>query len=132
MKTKREFILPLSDSVINIFKEIYDNRISDKYVFSSNVNIDSPLSNNTLSTALRRMGYTKDELVPHSFRGIFSTIAYEYANREDGHSYTSEVIEALLSHKEPNKIKSAYNHATYKEGMIGLIDWYSNYLDSLR
>ena len=109
MKTKREFILPLSDSVINIFKEIYDNRISDKYVFSSNVNIDSPLSNNTLSTALRRMGYTKDELVPHSFRGIFSTIAYEYANREDGHSYTSEVIEALLSHKEPNKIKSAYN-----------------------
>jgi len=37
-----------------------------------------------------------------------------------------------LSHKEPNKIKSAYNHATYSEAMRGLIEWYADYLDSLR
>ena len=78
------------------------------------------------------MGYAKDEFVPHSFRSIFSTIAYEKANEEDGHNYTSEVIEALLSHKEANKVKKAYNHSKYKEAMRGLITWYANHLDGIK
>ena len=40
------------------------------------------------------MDYTKEEFVPHSFRAMFSTIAYENANLKDGHNFTGEVIEA--------------------------------------
>ena len=75
------------------------------------------------------MGYTKEELVPHSFRSIFSTIAYE--NMSD-HGYSGEVIEALLAHKEANKVKDAYNRATYKEPMKELMQWYADHLDGIK
>jgi len=86
------------------------------------------MSDNTLISALRRMGYTKEEFVPHSFRAMFSTIAYEKMNE---HGCSGEVIEALLAHKETNKVKEAYNRATYKNGMSKLVDWYSKYLTHL-
>ncbi len=81
------------------------------------------MSDNTLIGALRRMGYTKEEFVPHSFRAMFSTIAYENTNSKDGHNFTGEVIEALLAHKE------AYNRSSYKDAMRGLIEWYADYLN---
>lgn len=132
MKTKIEFILPLPNQVINILEALKPNRLSDVYVFPSPIHKDRPLSDNTLISALRRMGFTKDEFVPHSFRSMFSTIAYEKVNEENGHGYTGEVIEALLAHKEPNKVKEAYNRSSYKEAMKELIGWYANYLDSVK
>lgn len=59
---------------------------------------------------------------------MFSTIAYE---NMEAHGYSGEVIEALLSHKESNKVKEAYNRASYKKSMRGLIEWYEKYLNYL-
>lgn len=132
MKNREEFILPLPHQVITLLKEAKANAISTRYVFPSFRSDGQPLSNNTFIAALRRMGYSKEEFVPHSFRAMFSTIAYEYANREDGHGYTGEVIEACLAHKERNKIKGAYNRATYKEPMRKLIQWYADHLDRIK
>jgi integrase len=133
MKTKEEFILPLPTQAIEILKEVQALSGEDKYVFPSIRGKDNPMSDNTLISALRRMGYTKEEFVPHSFRAMFSTVAYEKANDKDnGHTYTGEVIEALLAHKETNKIKGAYNRAKYIEPMQGLIQWYANYLDGVK
>ena len=132
MKTKTEFILPLPHQVISILEEVKDNSLSDVYVFPSSIYKDRPLSDNTMISALRRMGYTKDEFVPHGFRAMFSTIAYEKANEKNGHGYTGEVIEALLAHKEQNKVKEAYNRSSYKEGMQGLMCWYADYLDGVK
>ncbi len=132
MKTKTEFILPLPHQVIDILKELEVNALSGVYVFPSRTYKDRPLSDNTLISALRRMGYTKEEFVPHGFRAMFSTIANEKANEEDGHSYTAEVVEALLAHKEPNKVKSAYNRSEYREPMRGLMQWYADYLEGVK
>jgi integrase len=125
LKTKTEFILPLSDSVIEILEDVKKYTSDSKYVFPSFRNKNKPMSDNTLISALRRMGYTKEEFVPHSFRAMFSTIAYENMNE---HGCSGEIIEALLAHKETNRVKEAYNRATYKDGMRKLVDWYSNYL----
>jgi len=132
MKMKKEFVLPLPHQVIDILEELKPNRTSDVYVFPSPMYKDRPLSDNTLISALRRMGYSSDEFVPHGFRAMFSTIAYEKANEKDGHGFTGEVIEALLAHKEPNQVKEAYNRSSYKEAMRGLIQWYANYLDGVK
>ena len=102
-----------------------------KYVFPSFTKKDKPMSDNTLIGALRRMGYTKEEFVPHSFRAMFSTVAYENVNSKDGHNFTGEVIEALLAHKETNKVKEAYNHSSYKDAMRRLIEWYTDYLTNI-
>lgn len=127
MKTKIEFILPLPNQVIEILEEVKQYTGNGQYVFPSFRAKDKPMSDNTLIGALRRMGYTKEEFVPHSFRAMFSTIAYE--NMEE-HGYSGEVIEALLSHKESNKVKEAYNRASYKKSIRGLIEWYGNYLNN--
>jgi len=132
MKTKKEFLLPLPHQVVSIFREMEKNKLSDKYVFPSSINHNSTLSNNTISNALRRMGYTKEQIVPHGFRTTFSTTAYEYANKEDGHGFTAEVIEALLAHKQTNKVIEAYNRAEYKEPMRELIQWYADWLEGLK
>jgi len=132
MKTKIEFNLPLPPQVIEILEEVKELTGEGKYVFPSFRAKDKPMSDNTLISALRRMGFTKEEFVPHSFRAMFSTIAYENLNEKNGHNFTSEVIEALLAHKETNKVKEAYNRSSYKEAMRGLIFWYSNYLDEIK
>lgn len=129
MKTKIEFILPLPNQVIEILEEVKQYTGNGTYVFPSFRAKDKPMSDNTLIGALRRMGFTKEEFVPHSFRAMFSTIAYE--NMEE-HGYSGEVIEALLSHKESNRVKEAYNRANYKEPMRNLIKWYANYLDNIK
>lgn len=125
MKTKSEFILPLSNYVIELLTEVKKFTSDSKYVFASFKDKNRPMSENTLISALRRMGYTKEEFVPHSFRAMFSTIAYENINK---HQCSGEVIEALLAHKETNKVKEAYNRATYKQGMRKLVEWYENFL----
>ncbi len=128
MKMKSEFVLPLPHQAITILEEMKQISDGGKYVFPS-FRLNKPLSDNTFITALRRMGYTKEEMVPHSFRSIFSTIANENSHL---HNYSYDVIEALLAHNEKNQVRGAYNRANYKEQMKGLIQWYANYLDKLR
>jgi integrase len=118
--------------VITLLEEMKQNKLHERYVFPSPIKKEQPISDNALISALRRMDYTKEEFVPHGFRAMFSTIAYEKANDKDGHSYTGEVIEALLAHKEKNKIKEAYNRSNYRDAMRGLIQWYADYLDTLK
>lgn len=129
MKTKIEFKLPLPNQVIEIFEEVYKVSGEGKYIFPSFKGNDRPISDNTLISALRRLGYTKEEFVPHSFRSMFSTIAYE---NFELHNCTSEIIEALLAHKETNKIKDAYNRAQYIEPKKILIQWYADWLDKIK
>lgn len=132
MKMKTEFILPLPTQVIEILKEVKRHELSEKYVFVSNVYNDKPLSENTLSSGIRRMGYGKDEFVPHGFRAMFSTIVSENGRTAIGNDYSREVREALLAHKETDKTADSYNHAEYKEQKRTVIQWYADYLDSIK
>ena len=131
MKAKEEFILPLPQQVIKILKNVKENILSERYIFPG-LKGNRPISDGTMLTALRRMGYTKEEFNPHSFRAMFSTIAYEYANDPNGHGFTGEVIEACLSHKEKNQVKAAYNRSSYRDAMRGLMQWYADHLDKIK
>jgi len=125
MKMKKEFILPLPHQVISLLEELRENSLSAKYVFPSPIHKDRPLSDNALISALRRMGYTKEEFVPHSFRAMFSTVANE-------HGQKSKVIEALLAHKNANEVEGAYNRAEYKKQKREVIQWYADYLEGVK
>lgn len=125
MKMKTEFVLPLPHQVISLMEELKVNSLSAKYVFPSPIHKDRPLSDNALISALRRMGYAKEEFVPHSFRAIFSTIANE-------HGKNRNVIEALLAHKNNNKVEGAYNRAEYKKQKREVIQWYADYLEEVK
>ena len=62
------------------------------------------MSNNTINTALRRLGYASNEQTGHGFRSMASTLLNEQG-------FAPDVIELQLAHSECNKVRAAYNKA---------------------
>ena len=123
MKTKKELIVPLSTQVMDIISEAKKHSGDSKYLFPSPKSMSTPLSDGTLVGAFRRMGYTSEEIVAHSFRGIFSTIAHEKA--EFGH----EAIELQLAHSVGTAVSQAYNRSKHLEARVDMMQWYSDLLE---
>ena len=124
MKMRRTHIVPLSRQVVSLLKKIHPLTGQDRYIFSSLRNRDRPLSENTLNAALRRLGYSKDELVAHGFRAMASTLLHEMG-------WQSDVIERQLAHAERNAVKGAYNHALYMPERIKMMQVWADHLDEL-
>jgi len=126
MKTKDEFIIPLSNTLINLLHDIKLYAGDSKYLFPSTKSKSTPLSDGALLGAVRRMGYTKEEFTPHGFRAMFSTIAHEKS------PFKYEVIETQLAHSVGNSVSQAYNRAKYLDERVELMQWWSNYLDEVQ
>lgn len=125
MKMRAAHIVPLSNQVISILKELQPLTGSGKYVFPSIRNIHRPMSENTINASLRRIGYDKNEICAHGFRAMASTILHEQG-------WKSDVIERQLAHKEGNAIKGAYNHARHLPERKQMMQQWADYLDGLR
>ena len=125
MKTKNDFIIPMSQQVFEILEEVQQFTGTGQYVFSSLIHKDRPMSDNTMISALRRMGYTKEEFVPHSWRSVFATIA-----NENGKHF--EAIETSLAHSVGSGVSRAYNRAQYLEQRKELYQWWSDWLDDVK
>ena len=124
MKSKKELIVPLSKQMIKLISEAKKHSGNSIYLFPSMRSTTSPMSDGTLVAGLRRIGYSRNEIVAHSFRGIFSTIAHE-----DG-TFNHEVIETQLAHSIGNSVSQAYNRAKHLEERTNMMQWYSNLLES--
>ena len=73
-KQRREHIVPLSDQAVAILDELYLLTGSEEgYVFPSVRSSSTCMSDNTINAALRRMGYTKEQMTFHGFRSMAST-----------------------------------------------------------
>ena len=83
------------------------------------------MSNNTINAALRRMGYTKEEMTGHGFRSMASTNLNEMGFHPDH-------IERQLAHVEGNKVRAAYNYAEHLPERKKMMQAWADYLDSLR
>jgi len=126
MKTKEEFIIPLSTTVIKLLNDIKPYSSDSPYLFPSSKSKTVPLSDGALLGAIRRMGYTTNEFTPHGFRAMFSTIAHEKSN------FKYDVIETQLAHSVGNAVSQAYNRAKYLDERVELMQWWSNYLDEVQ
>jgi integrase len=81
------------------------------------------MSEGTITAALRRLGFSGNEMTTHGFRSMASTILHEQG-------WHSDAIERQLSHVEGNAVKAAYNYAEYlperREMMQAWADWLDN------
>lgn len=129
MKTGIPHEVFLSEKVKYFLKNYMEKyNIKDGYLFPSLKSKSQPISENTVRVMLRNIGYSKEMLTPHGFRATFSTIGHE---KRDEHGCSSDIIELCLAHVEQNKIKDAYNHAKNLKARAKLMQWWSDYLDSL-
>ena len=126
MKTRNDFVLPLTDSMITILEDMKPFSGDGRFVFPSPSDNTRALSDNTLNGALRRLGYTKEEFTAHGFRAMFSTIA------NDETTYKHEIIEACLAHSIGSESSRAYNRADYLEKRKEVMQWWSDYLDKVK
>ncbi|OCR86441.1 hypothetical protein CFT13S00388_09135 [Campylobacter fetus subsp. testudinum] len=128
MKMKKDFVLPMSKQVVEYIKE-YKNIMQGRseFLFANSLYKDRCMSENTVNTALRRVGYGKDEIVAHGFRAMFSTLAHEHINE---HKQSSLIIEKCLAHADTNKIRAVYNRAENLNEMRKLMQWWSDFLEA--
>jgi integrase len=66
--------VPLSRQAIAVLKDIWPLSDHGELIFPSVRSNRKPLSENAFNSALRRMGYAKDEMTAHGFRSSGSTI----------------------------------------------------------
>jgi integrase len=123
MKKKREHIVPLSSQSLAILSEIYPLTGNGQYIFVTTGH-KKPITDNTLLTGLRRIGYSKEEMVAHSFRHIASTNLHELG-------FDSHIIEAQMAHVD-NSVKGVYNKAQYLPARKAMMQAWSDYLDKLK
>lgn len=124
MKMKEDHIVPLSTQSIAILKELQNITGHCQFVFPSQNNPRSIMSENTFLRVLDVLGY-KGKATGHGFRSTASTILNE-------HGFRPDVIERQLAHAERNQIRAAYNHAEYMPERIEMMQWWGDYLDNLQ
>lgn len=125
MKMREEHIVPLSRQVIEVLAELQPLTGHRPYLFPSVRSPREPMSSNTVNAALRRLGYDKETMTGHGFRALASTRLNEMGWKPD-------VIERQLAHAERNKVRAAYNRATYMTDRRAMMQQWSDYLDDLR
>ena len=125
MKMRRPHDVPLSSQALTILGDIWPLSNNAELVFPSVRSNLQQLSENAFNAALRRMGYTKDEVTSHGFRVTASTIL-------NSRGFDPDVIEAVLAHQDRNAIRRAYNRASYWEQRIELMQKWADLLDDFR
>jgi len=125
-KMRREHHVPLSRQAIAIVRETHKVSGEGKLVFPGLRGPARPLSENTFNAALRRLGYSSDEMTAHGFRAMASTLLNQSAK------WRPDVVERALAHGEPDKIRAAYNRAEYWSERVEMAQWWSSHLDTLR
>ncbi|WP_258087207.1 tyrosine-type recombinase/integrase [Xenorhabdus bovienii] len=123
MKMRRPHIVPLSEQVIELLKQIHPISGSYQYIFPSRTDYRKHISDMALNTMIRRMGYS-GRATGHGFRHTMSTILHEQG-------YNTAWIESQLAHVDKNSIRGTYNHAQYLDGRREMLQWYANYMDAL-
>ena len=83
------------------------------------------MSENAILAALRRMGYSKDEMTGHGFRSMASTRLHEIG-------WEHHVIERQLAHAEQNAVSAAYNYAEHLPRRREMMQAWADYLDELK
>lgn len=126
-KMKRSHRVPLSRQVLHTLGYLHKLTGQGKFVFPSVLSVMRPISDNTLNTALRRMGYTREQVTAHGFRSTASTLLNEMGR------WSADAIERQLAHQEENDVRRAYMHAAeFWMERVQMMQAWSDYLDELR
>lgn len=126
MKMDNAHIVPLSRQAVAILCELHKLTGRGRYVFPSERGGSRPMSENTVNGALRRMGFTKDEMTAHGFRAVARTLLDEELG------FRPDFIEHQLAHavKDPNG--RAYNRTAHLGERRKMMQAWADYLDKLK
>ena len=125
MKKRRPHVVPLSKQVIEVLKELEPLTGAGRFLFPGVRKRTRPMSDATITNALRSMGYSGDEMTAHGFRSMASTRLNEMG-------WNSDAIERQLAHVEGNAVRAAYNYAEHLDARRRMMQAWADYMDAVR
>jgi integrase len=125
MKMGETHVVPLSRQAIAVIEQLKSLTGGGRYLFPSVRTASRPMSDNTINAALRRLGYTSDEMTGHGFRTTASTLLNEQG-------WSPDAIERQLAHAPRNKVRAAYNRSELLGERRRMMQAWADYLDGLK
>jgi integrase len=122
----RPHLVPLAHQAVKILTELRPLSGHGRYVFPSIFGGSRPMSDNTVNTALRRLGYDRDTATAHGFRAMARTLMVERLD------VNPEAIEAQLAHGKSGPLGAAYDRAEFMSQRRIMMQQWADYLDALR
>ena len=126
MKMRRPHRVPLADRAVELLGSLQEITGWTGFLLPSLVSPTRVMSENTLNTALRRMGFGPDEMTSHGFRASFSTLANESG------LWHPDAIERALAHQERSDVRRAYARGEHWEERVRLAAWWAQFLSDLK
>lgn len=115
MKMRRPHAVPLSKQALAIISEIEHDASYSSFLFPSLRALDRPMSDNTINAALRRLGFSKDQMTGHGFRAMAATLLNEMG------TWNPDAIERQLAHADGNSIRRAYARGQYWDERVRMM-----------
>ena len=122
MKMRRAHVKPLPTAAIHILNELRMLNPISELVFPSALSNGKPISDATMNTALRRMGFTKEEHTSHGFRASASSLLNESGK------WNEDAVEAELAHVGADEVRRVYHRATYWDERVKMANWWASRL----
>ncbi len=126
MKGRLEHVVPLSHQSLLLFRRAQEVSGGRQYVFPSIQTFKRCMSENTINGALRRLGYSGEEMTAHGFRAMASTLLNESGK------FSPDAIERALAHKDRDTIRAAYHRGAHWDERVRMAQWWSDHLERLR
>jgi integrase len=125
-KMRRVHSIPLSRQALAILETIEHDEEYSIFLFPSLRSVDRPMSENTINAALRRLGFSQDEMTGHGFRAMAATLLNEMG------LWHPDAIERQLAHCDNNAVRRAYTRGEYWDERVRMMQHWSDHLDFLR
>jgi len=128
MKMRQPHIVPLSRQALEILRELHQWSGEGRFLFPGRPkkgDKNAPIRSISLVFALRRLGFSKDEMTFHGFRSMASTVLNEKG-------YNRDWIERQLAHSERNSVRASYNHAQYLPERRRMMQDWADYLTEVK
>ena len=126
MKLRRDHVVPLATQAVALFKQAHELTGKGRYVFPSLRSRERAMSENTLNAALRRLGYSTDEMTCHGFRASFRTIGAEVLD------FRVELMEHQLAHAVRDPLGRAYNRAQFLPERRAMMQRWADWCDEAK
>ena len=127
-KMRTPHLVPLSKQALAILKQIKQFCGAHELIFIGDHDPRKPMSENTVNSALRVMGYdTKIEVCGHGFRTMACSSLIESG------LWSKDAVERQMSHMERNSVRAAYIHkAEHLDERKLMLQWWADFLDANR
>ena len=125
-KMRRPHRVPLPMQALAVLRDLQPITGHLELVFPGLRTVKRPISENTLNGALRRMGYSQDEMTSHGFRAVASTLLNESGK------FSSDAIERALAHQDADAVRRAYARGEHWKERVEMAQWWADHLDTLR